>query len=148
MINKVILVGNVGLDPEIRSLSNGTRVANFSLATTEYWKGKDGNRNSNTEWHRIVVYNENLVKIIEKAVHKGSKLYIEGSIRSRKYTDSSGAERTVVEVILSGYNDTVKLLDSKASGEMKEEDHRNDFSKKDNENHNESEHDDSDEIPF
>ena len=112
MLNKVILIGNVGSDPDIRMFPNGGRVANFSLATSEYWTDKTGQRQSRTEWHRISVYNEGLVKLVEKAVHKGSKLYVEGTIRSRKYTSQQdGAERTAVEIALQGFDHTIKLLD-------------------------------------
>ncbi|MEN9782033.1 MAG: hypothetical protein RL208_183 [Pseudomonadota bacterium] len=112
MLNKVTLIGNVGQDPEIKTLPSGNHVANFSLATTEYWKDKSGQKQSSTEWHRIVVYNENLVKLIEKAVHKGSKLYLEGTIRSRKYTDSNSVERVSYEILLQAGAE-LKLLDSK-----------------------------------
>lgn len=112
MLNKVILIGNVGSDPDIRMFPNGGRVANFSLATSEYWTDKTGQRQSRTEWHRISVYNEGLVKLVEKAVHKGSKLYVEGTIRSRKYTSQQdGTERTAVEIALQGFDHTIKLLD-------------------------------------
>ena len=112
MLNKVILIGNVGSDHDIRMFPNGGRVANFSLATSEYWTDKTGQRQSRTEWHRISVYNEGLVKLVEKAVHKGSKLYVEGTIRSRKYTSQQdGAERTAGEIALQGFDHTIKLLD-------------------------------------
>ena len=112
MLNKVTLIGNVGSDPDIRSLPNGGRVANFSLATSEYWTDKNGQRQSRTEWHKIVIYNENLVRLVEKAVRKGSKLYIEGMIKSRKYTSQQdGVERTIVEIVLQEYGHTIKLLD-------------------------------------
>lgn len=114
MLNKVILIGNVGSDPDIRTMPNGGRVANFSLATSEYWTDKNSQRQSRTEWHKIVIYNENLVKLVEKAVHKGSKLYIEGMIKSRKYTSQQdGIERVIVEIVLQGYDHTIKLLDSR-----------------------------------
>lgn len=112
MLNKIILIGNVGQDPEIKALPNGHRVANFSLATTEYWKDKNGEKQSATEWHRIVVYNENLVKLIENAVYKGSKLYLEGSVRSRKYTDINNVEKISYEIILQN-GSVFKLLESK-----------------------------------
>ena len=82
MLNKVMLIGNVGTDPDIRTMPNGGRVANFSLATSEYWTDKNGQRQSRTEWHKIVIYSENLVKLTEKAIHKGSKLYVEGMINA------------------------------------------------------------------
>ena len=114
MLNKVILIGNVGSDPDVRTMPNGGRVANFSLATSEYWTDKNSQRQSRTEWHKIVIYNENLVKLVEKAVHKGSKLYIEGMIKSRKYTSQQdGIERVIVEIVLQGYDHTIKLLDSR-----------------------------------
>ena len=118
MLNKVILIGNVGSDPDIRMFPNGGRVANFSLATSEYWTDKTGQRQSRTEWHRISVYNEGLVKLVEKAVHKGSKLYVEGTIRSRKYTSQQdGAERTAVEIALQGFDHTIKLLDPRPNAD-------------------------------
>ena len=114
MLNKVILIGNVGSDPDVRTMPNGGRVANFSLATSEYWTDKNGQRQSRTEWHKIVIYSENLVKLVEKAVRKGSKLYIEGMIKSRKYTSQQdGIERNIVEIVLQGYDHTIKLLDSR-----------------------------------
>ena len=119
MLNKVILIGNVGSDPDIRMFPNGGRVANFSLATSEYWTDKTGQRQSRTEWHRISVYNEALVRLVEKAVHKGSKLYVEGMIRSRKYTSQQdGTERTAVEIALQGFDHTIKLLDPRPSTEV------------------------------
>ena len=118
MLNKVILIGNVGSDPDIRTMPNGGRVANFSLATSEFWTDKNGERQSRTEWHRICIYSEGLVKLVEKAVHKGSKLYVEGMIKSRKYTSQQdGIERNIVEIVLQGYDSTIKLLDSKPQGD-------------------------------
>ena len=111
MLNKNILIGNVGDAPDIRTMANGGRVANFSLATGEYWTDKNGQRQNRTEWHKIVVYSENLVKLVEKAVHKGSKLYVEGTIRSRKYVSKDGTERTSHEIVLQGFDHTIKLLD-------------------------------------
>ena len=114
MLNKVILIGNVGSDPDIRTMPNGGRVANFSLATSEYWTDKNSQRQSRTEWHKIVIYNENLVKLTERAIHKGSKIYVEGMIKSRKYTSQQdGIERNIVEIVLQGYDHTIKLLDSR-----------------------------------
>ena len=117
MLNKVILIGNVGQDPDIRVMPNGNRVANFSIATSEYRKDKDGNKTTVSEWHKIVVYTENLIKIIEKYVKKGSKLYLEGSIKSRKYNDKDGIEKSIYEITVQSYSDTIKLLDSKAQSE-------------------------------
>ncbi len=152
MLNKVILIGNVGQDPEIRSLPNGGRVSNFSLATTEYWKDKSGNKNSKTEWHKIVTYSENIVKLLEKAVHKGSKLYLEGSISTRKYTDQSGNERTIYEIIV---NDTIRLLDARTQSgdnnytEKKKDDSASGDKFNNSSSNSDDHHDDSDdEIPF
>ena len=121
MINKVTLLGNVGSEPDIRTMPNGNKVANFSLATSESWKDKDGNRQEKTEWHRIVTFQEPLINIIEKYINKGSKLYIEGSLRTRKYTDSNNIDRYTTEVIIQGYSDVLKMLDSKKEAEMKNE---------------------------
>lgn len=115
MINKVILVGNVGQDPDVRVMQSGMKVANFAVATSESWKDKNGEKKENTEWHRIVVYGDKLPEIIEKYVKKGTKLYVEGSIRSRKYTDTTGQERTVFEIIVQNFGGTIKILDSRNS---------------------------------
>lgn len=115
-INKVILVGNVGKDPEIRSTHDGKEIANFPLATSESWRDKQtGERKDKTEWHRIVIFNEGLVNIIKNYVHKGSKLYIEGSLHTRKWNDHSGVEKYTTEIVLQGYNCTLTILDSKAA---------------------------------
>jgi single-strand DNA-binding protein len=116
-VNKVILVGNLGKDPEIRSMQNGGRVASFSLATSETWKDRvTGERKERTEWHRIAVFNENLVSVIERFVKKGSKIYIEGQLETRKWTDQSGQERYTTEVVLRPYRGELTLLDSPAGG--------------------------------
>ena len=116
-VNKVILVGNLGKDPEIRNLQNGGRVANFSLATSETWKDKaTGERKERTEWHRVVVFNDNLVGVIERFVKKGSKLYVEGQLETRKYTDNSGQERYTTEVVLRQFRGEITLLDSPGGG--------------------------------
>ena len=115
-VNKVILVGNVGKDPEIRSFQNGGRVASFSVATSESWKDKaTGEKKDRTEWHRISVLNENLVGVIENYVKKGAKLYIEGQLETRKWTDKDGAEKYSTEVVLRPYRGELTLLDSKGS---------------------------------
>jgi len=116
-VNKVILIGNVGRDPEIRTMNNGNEVALFSLATSETWKDKQtGERREKTEWHRIVVYSKGLVGIVKQYIHKGSKLYIEGALQTRKWTDKQGADRYSTEVVMQGYNCTLQMLDSKGSG--------------------------------
>ncbi len=114
MVNKVILVGNVGGDPEIRFAQNGSKIATFSLATTETWKDRaSGERKSLTQWHRIVVFNENLSTVVENYVKKGSKLYIEGSIQNRKYTGNDAVERSITEVIIGQFRGEIQMLDSK-----------------------------------
>lgn len=114
MINKVILVGNVGNDPEIRAMQNGDEVANFSLATSERWKDKNsGEKKEKTEWHRVVAWG-NLATVVKNYVKKGSKLYIEGKLQTRKWTDQSGVEKYSTEIILQGFNATLQMLDSRA----------------------------------
>ena len=114
-LNKVILIGNIGRDPEVRSFQNGSKVCNLSLATSERWKDKETNEpKEKTEWHRIVVFNDKLVEIIEKYVHKGSKVYIEGQLETRKWTDSSGTEKYSTEVVLRPYRGEIIFLDSKS----------------------------------
>ena len=114
-LNKVILIGNIGRDPEVRSFQNGSKVCNLSLATSERWKDKETNEpKEKTEWHRIVVFNDKLVEIIEKYVHKGSKVYVEGQLETRKWTDSSGTEKYSTEVVLRPYRGEIIFLDSKS----------------------------------
>ncbi|MDR0678541.1 MAG: single-stranded DNA-binding protein [Holosporaceae bacterium] len=116
-INKVILVGNLGKDPEIRSTQDGFKVASFSVATSEYWKDKiSGERKDKTEWHRVVVFNPNLADICEKYLHKGSKIYVEGQLQTRKWQDQSGNDRYSTEVVLSKFRGELTLLDSRADG--------------------------------
>lgn len=111
-VNKVILVGNVGSDPEIKTFNNGGKVANFSLATTEKWRDKKTQEYvSKTEWTKISVFSEGLVSVIERYVKKGVKLYIEGRLQTRKWTDNSGNDKYITEVVLKGYGGTLVLLD-------------------------------------
>lgn len=115
-INKVILVGNLGKDPEIRYASDGSKIATFSIATSEVWKDRTtGERKDRTEWHRIVIFNDKLNDIVEKYVKKGSKIYIEGQLQTRKWTDASGQERYTTEVVLSKYKGEITLLDARSS---------------------------------
>jgi single-strand DNA-binding protein len=117
-LNKVTLIGNLGNDPEIRATKDGKEIANFSLATSESWKDKmTGERKDKTEWHRVVVFNEGLVSVIKSYVKKGSKLYIEGQLQTRKWTDNEGHERYTTEVVLQGYSCAMVMLDGK-SGEQ------------------------------
>lgn len=117
-LNKVLLIGNVGRDPEIRSLNNGGRVASFSLATSETWKDKStGERREKTEWHRVVVWNDGLVGIVERFVRKGSKLYLEGALETRKWTDQSGVEKYSTEVVLKAFRGEIVLLDGRGDNQ-------------------------------
>jgi single-strand DNA-binding protein len=116
-VNKVILVGNLGRDPEIRLTQDGQRIANFSLATSENWRDKSsGERRERTEWHRVVVFNDRLVDVIEKYVKKGSKLYLEGALQTRKWTDKDGQERYTTEVVLQRFRGERTMLDGKGGG--------------------------------
>ena len=116
-VNKVILVGNVGKDPEIRRTQDGRPIANLSLATSETWRDKaTGERKERTEWHRVVIFSEPLCKVVEQYVKKGSKLYIEGALQTRKWTDQSGAEKYSTEVVLQGFSGTLTMLDAAGAG--------------------------------
>ena len=112
-VNKVILVGNLGDDPEARSLNNGGEVVNLRVATSESWKDKDGNRQERTEWHRVVIFNENLGRVAKSYLHKGSKVYLEGQIQTRKWQDQSGTDRYSTEVVLQRFRGELVLLDSR-----------------------------------
>jgi single-strand DNA-binding protein len=117
-VNKVILIGNVGADPEIRRTQDGRPIANLRIATSEQWRDKNsGERKEKTEWHTIVIFNEALCKVVEQYVKKGAKLYIEGALQTRKWQDNSGTDRYSTEVVLQGFNSTLTMLDSnKGSG--------------------------------
>ena len=113
-VNKVILIGNLGRDPEIKSFPNGGKIANFSIATSETWRDKQsGEKKEHTEWHNIVIKNEGLVGVVERYVKKGSKLYIEGSLQTRKWTDPQGIEKFTTEIALQNFNSTLQILDSR-----------------------------------
>ncbi len=113
-VNKVILIGNLGKDPEIRSMQNGGKVCNLSVATSESWKDKgSGERKERTEWHRVVIFNEGLIGIAERYLKKGSKVYLEGQIETRKWADQSGQEKYSTEVVLRPYRGELTLLDSR-----------------------------------
>ena len=116
-VNKVILVGNVGKDPEIRRTQDGRPIANLSIATSESWRDKaTGEKKEKTEWHRVVIFSEPLCKIVEQYVKKGAKLYIEGALQTRKWTDQSGAEKYSTEVVLQGFNGSLTMLDGAGGG--------------------------------
>jgi len=116
-VNKVILIGNLGKDPEIRRTQDGRPIANLSIATSETWRDKaTGERKEKTEWHRVVIFNEGLCKVAEQYLKKGAKVYIEGALQTRKWTDQSGVEKYSTEVVLQGFNSTLTMLDSRAGG--------------------------------
>src|SRR5690606_7742998 len=117
-VNKVILVGNLGADPEIRTLNSGDRVANLRLATSETWRDRNsGERKERTEWHRVVIFNDNLVKVAESYLRKGSKVYIEGALQTRKWTDQSGQEKFSTEVVLQKFRGELTMLDGRGGDE-------------------------------
>ncbi|MFN4089090.1 MAG: single-stranded DNA-binding protein [Alphaproteobacteria bacterium] len=117
-VNKVILVGNLGRDPEIRHLQSGEKVAQLNLATSETWRDKaSGERRERTEWHRVVIFNPNLADIAERFLRKGSKVYVEGQLQTRKWQDQSGAEKFTTEVVLSRFRGELTLLDSRGGGQ-------------------------------
>jgi single-strand DNA-binding protein len=115
-VNKVILVGNLGADPEARSLNNGGEVVNLRVATSEQWKDKDGNRQERTEWHQVVIFNENLGRVAKSYLRKGSKVYLEGQLQTRKWTDSQGNDKYTTEVVLQRFRGELVLLDSRDGG--------------------------------
>src|SRR5471032_2337059 len=116
-VNKVILVGNLGKDPEVRRMQNGNPVVNLSVATSESWRDKaTGERKEKTEWHRVVIFNEGLCKIAEQYLKKGAKVYLEGALQTRKWQDQSGADRYSTEVVLQGFNSQLTMLDRAGGG--------------------------------
>lgn len=116
-VNKVILVGNLGADPEVRRMSNGDPVVNLRIATSESWRDKSsGERREKTEWHRVVIFNENLAKVAEQYLRKGAKVYIEGQIQTRKWTDQQGQEKYNTEIILNRFRGDLQMLDSRGEG--------------------------------
>ena len=116
-VNKVILVGNLGKDPEIRRTQDGRPIANLSIATSETWRDKaTGERKEKTEWHRVVIFNEGLCKVAEQYLKKGAKVYIEGQLQTRKWTDQSGVEKYSTEVVLQGFNSSLTMLDGRTGG--------------------------------
>src|ERR1700752_3309960 len=120
-VNKVILVGNLGRDPEVKRLNSGDPVVNLSVATSESWRDKaSGERKERTEWHRVVIFNENLAKVAEQYLRKGSKVYLEGQLQTRKYTDKDGAEKYSTEVVLQRFRGELVMLDSRGDGERSE----------------------------
>lgn len=148
-INKVILVGNLGQDPEIRSTQDGREIASFSIATSESWKDKtSGEKKEKTEWHRIVIFSQGLVGIVKSYVKKGTKLYIEGSLQTRKWTDKDGVEKYTTEIVLQNYNSTLQILDSKGSGSFNQDSNSSSNSYSNNNSNNIAIEENDDEIPF
>jgi len=115
-INKVILVGNLGRDPEVRHTTAGAKIVHLSVATSDSWKDKNGDRQEKTEWHRVVIFNSNLADFAEKNLRKGSKVYVEGSLQTRKFQDASGQDKFSTEIVLGSYRGELVVLDGRAEG--------------------------------
>ena len=122
-VNKVILIGNLGADPEIRSLNSGDKVCNLSVATSDTWKDKQsGERKERTEWHRVTIFNEHLVRVCENYLKKGSKVYVEGSLQTRKFEDRNGQDKYITEVVLQRFNGELTMLDSPKDNQSQDRD--------------------------
>ena len=155
-VNKVILLGNVGADPEIRRTQAGTPIANLRIATSESWRDRNsGERKEKTEWHTVVIFSEGLCKIVEQYVKKGSKLYIEGALQTRKWQDQSGNDRYSTEVVLQGFNCALTLLDGKRGDDTPADRSGGDYGsasggsrRSDSYGNKSSDLDDPDSIPF
>jgi single-strand DNA-binding protein len=118
-VNKVILIGNLGRDPEVRHAQDGAKIVNLNIATSENWKDKmSGERKEKTEWHRVVIFNDRIADVAERYLKKGSKVYVEGSLQTRKWTDQSGAEKYTTEVVISRFKGELTLLDGRGEGGM------------------------------
>lgn len=118
-VNKVILVGNLGRDPEVRSTSSGVKIVNMTVATSETWKDASGERKERTEWHRVVIFNERLADVAERYLRKGSKVYLEGAIQTRKWTDNAGVEKYSTEIVLQKFRGELTILDTPGGGQEK-----------------------------
>ncbi len=116
-VNKVVLLGNLGKDPEIRNTTTGQKIANLSIATSDSWKDKTGAKQERTEWHRVVIFNNALAELAEKYLRKGSKVYVEGQLQTRKWTDQNGQDRYTTEIVLSNFRGELVLLDSRQSSD-------------------------------
>ena len=117
-VNKVILLGNLGQDPDVRTMQSGKKIATMSIATSDSWKDKDtGEKKEKTEWHRIVVFNEGLVGVVENYIKKGTKLYIEGALQTRKWTDDSGTEKYTTEVVIQGFGGRIDIVSAKGNNQ-------------------------------
>ena len=148
-LNKVLLIGRLGNDPEIKQMTNGKSVARLSVATSETWKDKNsGERKEKTEWHRVVIFNEGLVGVVQQYLKKGSQVYIEGQIQTTKYTDNNGQEKYSTQIILQGYNSTLTMLGaSNTSSKVEDSSMNQDSSSLPNDN-NVSSNELDDEVPF
>ncbi|MFY9590303.1 single-stranded DNA-binding protein [Rickettsia endosymbiont of Halotydeus destructor] len=148
-LNKVILIGNLGRDPEIRTTGEGKEIANFSIATSESWKDRNtGEKKERTEWHRVVIFSEGLVSIVKNYVKKGAKIYIEGSLQTRKWQNNSGVEQYTTEVVLQNFNSQLVLLDSKNSSSSSSDSYHTEAKQSDHKNNSFDHSDLDDEIPF
>tara|TARA_Y100000590_G_scaffold40523_1_gene43226 strand:- start:1146 stop:1607 length:462 start_codon:yes stop_codon:yes gene_type:complete len=149
-VNKVILLGNIGKDPDVKAMQSGSKLATFSIATSKRWKDKQTQEfKDKTEWHRVVVFGDGLVDIVEKYVKKGSKIYIEGELQTRKWADQQGNDRYTTEIVLQGFNSTLTLLDSKnSSSSSSEKSIENMPDNQDKEASSESDSNIEDDIPF
>ncbi len=116
-VNKVVLLGNLGKDPEVRNTTTGQKIANLSIATSDTWKDKTGVKQERTEWHRVVIFNNALAELAEKYLRKGSKVYVEGQLQTRKWTDQNGQDRYTTEIVLSNFRGEMVLLDSRQSSD-------------------------------
>src|SRR5882757_5888042 len=117
-VNKVILVGNLGRDPEVRNTQDGSKIVNLAIATSETWNDKaSGERKERTEWHRVVIFNDRVADVAERYLKKGAKIYVEGSLQTRKWTDQSGQERYTTEVVIGRFNGQLTMLDTRGGGE-------------------------------
>lgn len=142
MINKVTLLGNIGQDPEIRTTQGGKELASFSLATSETWKDKaSGEKKTKSEWHKVVIFNDNLVKLVKNYTQKGSKIYLEGKLQTRDWEDKDGNKKYTTEIILNGFESKIVLLDNK-------EDNKPKMSESDDKAFKEADNSLDDEIPF
>ena len=148
-LNKVLLIGRLGNDPEIKQMTNGKSVARLSVATSETWKDKNsGERKEKTEWHRVVIFNEGMVRVVKQYLKKGSQVYIEGQIQTTKYTDNNGQEKYSTQIILQGYNSTLTMLGaSNASSKVEDSSMNQDSSSLPSDN-NVSSNELDDEVPF
>ena len=121
-INKVILLGNVGGDPVIRSTQDGKKIATFSLATSESWKNKNGEKQEKVQWHNVVIFSEGLANVVEKYIKKGTKLFVEGSLQNRKWTGNDGIEKYTTEIVLQGFNNKLEIIDNRDKSNVSEND--------------------------